>query len=376
MVSHYSADYLGMNSNRGDFPLPKPSNLQPRRVLHYAENAFSLRSSKMTTGVLRYGVHESVAVVDSTKVGRTADDVIGFGGPVPVVESIEAAMKFKPEILLLGTTPVGGRLNAELRAACLKAIDLGMDVWAGMHDFLINDPEVSAAAKKAGRELRDLRRPAPDLPVGKGRCRHAKSYISLMVGSDCAIGKMTVALEVVRAAEKKGINAEFVATGQVGIAIAGWGSPIDAIPGDFMAGAVERDVLSVDGADMILVEGQGSLLHPGYSSVTLALLHGSCPHSLILNHQVTRTEISNMETSIPLPPLDAIAAQYLELARFIRPTELVAVSFNTVGVDEATARKAIADAEDLLGVPGTDPVRFGADKLVDALAAHKKKLGL
>lgn len=347
------------------------------RVVHYGEGAFSIRSTKMTTGVLRYGRQTSVAVIDSTKVGKTAEEVIGFGGKVPVVASLADAMKFAPDTFLVGTTPVGGRVDVPLRKAILEAIDRGLHVHAGLHDFLTNDPEISAAAAKKGVELKDLRKPEPNLPVGKGLCRWSKSYISLMVGTDCATGKMTVALEIDRAARARGIKSEFVATGQCGIAIAGWGSPIDAIAGDFMAGAVERDILSVDGqADFILVEGQGSLLHPGFSSVTLALLHGACPHSLILNAQVTRTEISNMTGRIPIPSLDKVIKPYIDLAEPIRPTKLVAVSVNSYGVTEQEARDYIKAAEDLLQVPANDPVRFGADNLVDAIEAHRKSIGM
>jgi uncharacterized NAD-dependent epimerase/dehydratase family protein len=187
---------------------------------------------------------------------------------------------------------------------------------------------------------------------------------------------MTVALEVDRCAQKRGIKTEFIATGQCGIAIAGWGSPIDAIPGDFMAGCVERDVMSVDGqADMILVEGQGSLLHPGFSSVTLALLHGSIPHSIILNHQLTRKEISNIK-DVPIPSLTEVVRPYLDLASPFRRPHLVGISINTSGTSEEEALAAIAAAEKELGVPATDPIRFGPEKLVDALAAHKKLIGM
>lgn len=187
---------------------------------------------------------------------------------------------------------------------------------------------------------------------------------------------MTVALEIDRNARRRGIGSAFVPTGQCGIAIAGWGSPIDAIPGDFMAGMVERDVLSRDGADMILVEGQGSLYHPGFSAVTLGLIHGACPHSLILCHQVGRTAISTVP-DVPIPPLGEVAELYLALARTVRPEcRVVGVSLNTSGVSGDEARRAVEEAEALLGIPATDPVRFGPDPLVDALEAHRIGLGL
>lgn len=354
-----------------------PHNIEKKRILHLAEGKFSFRFSKMTTGVLRYGFHDSVAVIDSTKAGKTSQEILGIGGDVPVISSIEEGMKFNPQVLLVGITPAGGQLTDEVKKFCLDAIERGLDVWAGLHDFLVDDPDIASAAERNGVRLWDIRRPGKKLPVGAGLCRWSKSYISTMVGSDAAIGKMTVALEIDREARKRGIKSEFVATGQCGIAIAGWGSPIDAIAGDFMAGCVERDCLSVDGAaDFILVEGQGSLLHPGFSAVTLGLIHGSCPHSLILCHQTTRTEISNMK-DIPIPSLSVIAEMYLSVARPFRPdVKIIGVSLNTSGTTDEEARAAVEAAAKELGVPATDPVRYGAAPLVEAIEKHRREIGM
>lgn len=353
----------------------KHTAIPKKRLVHLAEGKFSLRSSKMTTGVLRYGYHENVAVIDSTKAGQTAQQVVGWGGDCPVVASLEESLKFKPEAILVGITPTGGRLPEDLRRVLLKAIDHGLDVYAGLHDFLTDDAELVAAAKAKGVMLWDIRKPGKQLPVGGGLTRYIKNYVSLMVGSDCAIGKMTVALEIDIAAKKRGIKSEFVATGQCGIAIAGWGSPVDAIAGDFMAGCVERDVLSCPDADLILVEGQGSLLHPGFSSVTLGLLHGACPDSMILCHQTTRKEVSNIR-EIPIPSLNEVMAPYIQLLKPMKPNaKFVGVSLNTSGVSDEEARAAIAAAEKETGLPATDPVRYGPEKLVDALDAHRKAIG-
>ena len=346
----------------------------PRRVVHLAEGKFSLRNSKMTTGVIRYSVHHSVAVIDSTQVGKTAQEVLGFGGDVPVIASLQDSYKYKPEVLLIGITPPGGQLPDYMRPMILEAMSQGMDIWAGLHDFLSEDAELTAAAARHGVKIWDIRKPGKKLPVGGGLCRWSKSYISLMVGTDCALGKMTVALEIDRVAKARGTHSEFVATGQCGIAIAGWGSPIDAIPGDFMAGCVERDVMSVEGADMILVEGQGALMHPGFSSVTLALIHGSCPDSLIMCHQLTRKEISNIK-GITIPSLTEVLKGYVEMARLIKPTTLVGVAINTSGVPDDEARAALKAAEAEMGVPATDVIRYGAEPLYDALMAHKKTIG-
>ncbi len=346
-----------------------------RRIAHLAEGLLSPRHAKTTCGVMRYSHHESVAVIDSTNAGRMAGELLhGLGAGVPVVGSVEDALALGPDTLLVGIAPTGGVLPPPWRETIARALASGVDVISGLHQFLCEMPELAAAAREGNASIWDVRRPGRELPVGGGLCRWAKSHITLMVGTDCSIGKMTVALEIERDARAKGLRAEFVATGQTGIMIAGWGSPIDAIPGDFMAGCVERDVLSVDGADMILVEGQGSLLHPGYSSVSLALLHGSCPDALILCHDVSRTEVSKIR-SVPFPPLLRVAEDCIRVLEPLKHAELVGVALNTSSVDEREARAACVAAAAACGVPATDPVRFGSAVLTDAIAAAARRSG-
>lgn len=351
------------------------SNDNIRRIVHLAEGKFAQRSAKMSVGVIRYGVHESVAVIDSTQAGKTCQQAIGAGGETPIVSTLAEALALKPDTLLIGTTPVGGRLPQESRGIVRAAIEANLDIWTGLHDFLSDDEELGSYAKEQGVKIWDIRKPAKNLPVGGGLCRWSKSYVSLMVGTDCALGKMTVALEIDREAQRTGINTAFIATGQTGIAIAGWGSPVDAIAGDFMAGAVERDVLSVDGkVDMILVEGQGSLLHPGYSPVTLGLMHGCCPDSMILCGQITRTEISNIK-DLPIPSLSVVGKLYTDLIAPVKPSEIVGIAINTSGVDEEEAKAYLKEVENECGLPATDTVRFGAGPLVAALNEHRKSIG-
>lgn len=346
-----------------------------RRIAHLAEGLLSPRHAKTTCGVMRYGHHESVAVIDSTNAGRTAGELLGgLGAGVPVVASLKDALALGPDTLLVGIAPTGGVLPLAWRETIARALAAGLDVISGLHEFLADLPELAAAAREGNATIWDVRRPGRDLPVGGGLCRWAKSHITLMVGTDCSIGKMTVALEIERDARSRGLKAEFVATGQTGIMIAGWGSPIDAIPGDFMAGCVERDVLSVDGADMILVEGQGSLLHPGYSSVSLALLHGSCPDALILCHDVSRNEVSKIR-SVPFPPLLRVAEDCIRILEPLKRAELVGVALNTSSLDEAQARAACEQASRECGVPATDPVRFGAGVLTRAIIESDAKRG-
>ncbi|MBI5153841.1 DUF1611 domain-containing protein [Candidatus Poribacteria bacterium] len=261
-----------------------------------------------------------------------------------------------------------------MRRTVLEAIEGGLEVWSGLHEFLADDPEFAAAARAAGIRIWDVRRPPREMPVGSGFCANAKSHICLFVGSDCAIGKMTAALELQREFHRRGRRAEFVATGQTGIMISGWGHPIDAIPGDFMAGCVEKDCLSVDGqCDFILVEGQGSLYHPGFSSVTLALMHGAMPGTMILCHQPGRTRISKRE-HIPIPPLRDIAAYYEQVMAPLRPSRVVGIALNTWGMEESAARAACDSAAAETGLPATDPSRFGCAALAEALENKERVL--
>lgn len=357
-------------------PLPRalrmltPYDLQkPRRIAHLAEGLLNPRRAKTTTGVLRYGHHANVCVIDSTNAGKTADAVVGCGAGVPIVASLEEAVACGADTLLVGVANSGGTLPDGYRPIIAAALRDGLDVLSGLHDFLADDPALVEAARLSGAAIWDVRRAPANLPVGSGKARFLKQRIVYTAGTDAALGKMTTSLELERAARAAGIRATFVATGQTGIMIAGWGSPVDALAGDFMAGAVERDVLSVaDRSDVILVEGQGSLWHPGFSAVTLGILHGACPDAYILCHEVGREEIAN-SNGVRIPPLDVVARGYEAAMGWIRPAKLIGVALNSSKVDEATARRAIDEAEALLGVPATDPVRFGCGKLVRVLAA-------
>jgi len=352
-----------------------PNETIARRLVHLAEGEFHPKYAKTSSGVIRYGVHDTVAVIDSTKAGKTCRDVLGQNCDAPVVASLEEAMAFGPDCLLLGTAPRGGALPDSWRAIVLDAIEHGLDVYSGLHTFLSEDEEFSAAAKRRGVRLWDVRKAPKGLPVGFGACRWAKSYISLTVGSDCSVGKMTASLELQRALSKRGLKAEFVATGQTGILIAGRGHPIDAIPGDFMAGAVEKDCLALDGhCDVILVEGQGTLLHPGYSSVTMGILHGCLPDSVVVCHQPSRTEIA-YDYKIPFPPLSVVGQMHAEAVGWLKPCRPVGCALATYDLDETTARKFVEEIGRETGLPTTDAVRFGADNVADAIIAHMKEIG-
>jgi uncharacterized NAD-dependent epimerase/dehydratase family protein len=210
--------------------------------------------------------------------------------------------------------------------------------------------------------------------VPSGANLRVDGYIVLTVGSDCALGKMTVCLELDAEAQRRGIASGFVPTGQTGIAIAGWGIAVDEVVSDFVAGATERLVL--EGAEragpgaVLWIEGQGSISHPAYSGVTLGLLHGSAAHAMVLVHEPGRTHI-DMPGGPPIPPLPQLIDDYQRMARYVRPADVVAVSLKTNRLSEEAALAAIAAAERETGLPADDPVRFGSGKLLDAVLAAR-----
>jgi len=320
--------------------------------------------AKTMRGVLRYRRDDVVAILDSARpAGETEDGV-------PVVQTVDDSLRFDPNTALVGVATQGGRFPPawiELLTAC---IEQGLDVENGLHVFLGDDPELRELAANHSVELRDLRRPPRDISTATGANLEVPGTIVLTVGSDCAIGKMTVSLELDLAARARGVRSVFVPTGQTGIAIAGWGIAVDAVVADFIAGAAERLVVegAARGGELLWVEGQGALLHPIYSGVTLGLYHGSAPHLLVLCHEAGRTEIEGAGGGPHrIPPLADLVELHERMALPVRPARVAAVALNTRLLDEPGARAAIAAAEAETGLPADDPVRFGAAKLADAV---------
>jgi len=320
---------------------------------------------KTMRGVLRYRRDDVVAILDSTRAGETEDSV-------PVVGTVEEALPLGPTTALVGVVTQGGRFPPEWMKLLHACVEHGLDVENGLHVFLGDDPELRALAEDRGVELRDLRRPPADLSTATGENLGVDATIVLTVGSDCAIGKMTVSCELDLEARRRGLRSVFVPTGQTGMAIAGWGIAIDAVVADFLAGAAERLVVEgrARGGELLWVEGQGALLHPVYSGVALGLYHGSVPHLLVLCHEVGRTEIEGAGGGThAIPPLSELVELHERFALPARPARVVAVALNTRALGEDEARAAVAAAEEETGLTADDPVRFGAARLVDAVLA-------
>ena len=287
---------------------------------------------------------------------------------IPVVGTVNDALCFNPTTAIVGVATQGGRFPPAWRALLKSCISKGLDVENGLHEFVGDDPELAELASRHGVELRDLRRPPPGLSVPSGENLKVPATIVLTVGSDCAIGKKTVAVELDLEARRRGLRSVFVPTGQTGIAIAGWGIAVDAVISDFLAGAAEWLVVEGHrrGGELLFVEGQGSLSHPAYSGVTLGLVHGSAPHLFVLCHKAGAREVEGFPGH-PLPPLPELVELHERISLPARPAKVAGIALNTAGLDEDAARAAIAEAADETGLPADDPVRFGAGTLLDAV---------
>jgi D-glutamate N-acetyltransferase len=333
------------------------------------EGLFDDHHAKTAHGVIRYGTREVVAVVDSSQAGRTASEVVPFcEKPVPIVATIAEAVERGAGTMLIGVAPTGGRLDDAWRALVLEAIDRGLNIESGLHTILADDPQFRAAAEERGVGLRDLRLVPPDLGVPRGPgSRRPGVRVVHSVGSDVAIGKKAVTVELDAASRARGMRSVYVPTGQTGIAIAGWGIAVDHVLSDYVSGAAER-LVDEGGTrgDLLFVEGQGSLFHPAYSAVTLGLLHGCSPDVLVLAHRADATHFEGYP-DVALPPLPELIEAYEMICRPLHPARVAAIALNTSRLSGDEAREAIARTEDLTGLTADDLVRFGPDRVLEAV---------
>jgi uncharacterized NAD-dependent epimerase/dehydratase family protein len=290
-------------------------------------------------------------------VGRLAD---ALDGPSP------------PDGLLIGIAPTGGKLPESWRSTILEAIGAGLDIHSGLHQFLGDDPEFAAAAERAGTRLIDYRRPPDRMDTTVGRRHLPGKRVVLTVGTDCAIGKMSVALELVAAARRDGKAAVMVPTGQTGMMIEGWGVAVDRVISDFTNGTVEWLVeQGEERGDWVIVEGQGSIDHPAYSAVTMGLIHGATPHAMVMVHKpgLVEHDFDHLpEASFPIARLGPFIELHERIAGMVAPSKVVAMALNTsLYPDDDDARRVIAEVADETGLPADDPVRFGAGRLWPAV---------
>lgn len=333
-----------------------------QKLALYMEDSLGKQEGKMGSGVLRYSPNEIVCVIDSTKVGIAEADLPPMARKCPIVATIDEAKSLGADAVVLGIAPPGGLIPQAWYAHLDRAIELGMSLVNGLHEQLrLRYPNLSP-----GQWIWDIRQEPAGLQPGRGLARGLSNRRLLMIGTDMSIGKMTAGLEIWRHAREQGVNSEFVATGQIGITVTGRGIPLDAIRLDYACGAVEREVMAAKEADLIVVEGQGSLVHPG-STANLPLIRGTVPTHFILCHRAGQETLYRL-TDVKIPPLEKLIRLYEDLSECggtYPRAKTTAVCLNTAQLkSDEEAQRACEEIENKLSIPCVDPIRHGPARLV------------
>jgi uncharacterized NAD-dependent epimerase/dehydratase family protein len=334
-----------------------------RRIVVLTEGHTNPHTAKTASCMIRYKRDEIVALLDSTQRGKTTDELLGVGGDLPVIGSLAEAAP--ADTLLLGIAPPGGKIPGPWRAIILEAIERGMGIWSGLHDFVSDDPQFAAAAAARGVPLVDVRK---NNERGVARRVGIRSDCLRIhtVGHDCSIGKMVASVELAQGLRRRGVDAKFIATGQTGIMVEGDGLPLDCVVADFVAGAAEKMVLQQQHHEVLVVEGQGSLVHPSYSGVTLSLLHGCVPHGLIFVYEIGRMVVTGVD-HVPIPSIGSLLKMYDMMANANFQCRILGIAVNSRRVSAAEAAAERARVRDEFGLPVCDVIRDGADELLDAI---------
>lgn len=318
--------------------------------------------------LLRYCQASVVAVIDQQCAGQSLSELTGIACDAPIVDSVASALPYQPDVLVIGIAPSGGVLPDNWWQEVKQGVAAGLSVVNGLHTPMACDPELKALLKE-GQQIWDIRREPAELGIGSGKARSLNCRRILTVGTDMSVGKMSASIELHRSAQRRGIRSQFLATGQAGVMISGEGIPLDAVRVDFAAGAVEQMVMRCgNNQDLLVIEGQGSLLHPG-STATLPLIRGTQPTALILVHRAGQTHIHHHQ-HVPIPPLSKVIELYemvAEAAGAFVSVPVVAVALNTGHLPKKQADAAIEQVKAETGLPCTDVVRYGADLLLEAV---------
>lgn len=370
----------GTETQKSDKPQPTPSERirlqqRPRRYLALLTEGFEIFRNKTTMGMLRYCPEDVTCVIDSTHAGQDLHELTGLGEGIPIVESVQEAQQYGPEYLVIGVTTPGGFLPEEVRTHVYKAIRAKMGVISGLHEGLNADPNIASLSCRHAVELIDLREvPEEETFISSGRATETRAVRVLTVGTDCNLGKMTTSIQMeMFMRNRMRIRARFVATGQNGMLIKGRGVCVDRVISDFAAGAVERLMLREDeDMDILIVEGQGAILSPPFSGVSMSLLHGSLPDAMILCHRAGRKVHRNSE--VPIPPVVEYVEHYNRMLQPLhKDGRVVAISVNTQGMTDAEAQKHLDRIREDTGLPTADVVREGhpgCKRLVQAVLQH------
>jgi D-glutamate N-acetyltransferase len=322
------------------------------------------REAKTAHGVIRYTSDRIACILDRDHAGDDLSVVMPeLGRDVPIVASLDEARAYRPTSLLLGVATPGGWIPPHWRTWVVEAIGDGLEIVNGLHGFLKDDAELVRLAEARGTRLWDVREPPSDIALCSGKAAEVPQRIVLTVGSDCAVGKMSVSLELAACGAALGVRTEFVATGQTGIVIAGRGIAVDRVIADFLAGAAERLVLECSpDSEVLIVEGQGGLWHPAYGAVTLGLLYGCAPEVFVMCHQVGHTAIEEPPYTT-LPSLPEMIAGYEATAATVRTAKVACVALNCRGLSPDQARQAIDETEATTGLPAGDVFAGDGPKL-------------
>ncbi len=321
---------------------------------------------KTGLAILRYSEAQIVAVIDREHPGQSLTELTGIKRNVPIVSSVAASLEYKPEVLVIGIAPKGGVLPDDYWHELKDAVAAGMSVVNGLHTPLANIPELKSQLKP-GQIIWDVRKEPANISIATGAARTLSCRRVLTVGTDMSVGKMSTSLELHHASRLRSRRSKFLATGQTGLMLEGDGVALDAVRVDYAAGAVEQMVMRYGkNYDILYIEGQGSLLHPG-STATLPLIRGSQPTQMIPVHRAGQTHVID---TVPIPPLSEVVKLYEAVAYAggaFAPTKVVGIALNTRHLDESAAKEAIAETMAKTGLPCTDAVRFGAGLLLDAV---------
>jgi uncharacterized NAD-dependent epimerase/dehydratase family protein len=347
-------------------PAQSPIQSPASKIAVLLHEGIQGRQGKTGLALVRFRPEAIAVVIDAQSAGGNWRELTGIPLDVPIVASVAEALAYDPNWLAIGIAPSGGVLPEPWMDEVTQAVAAGLSVMNGLHTRLADRPALQALLQPH-QTLWDIRQEPPGLRVGSGAARGLKNRRVLTVGTDMSVGKMSTSLALHRAALAHGVRSQFLATGQAGVMIAGSGIPLDAIRVDFAAGAVEGLVMAAD-ADLLHIEGQGSLLNPA-STATLPLLRGSQPTALILVHRAGQTHIRNYP-QVPIPRLDRVVAMYEAVAEAggaFAPAPVVGIALNTAHLSQGEAQSAIAQAHDQTGLPCIDPVRYGPDLLLEAV---------
>lgn len=340
-----------------------------RKIVALTEGYSNPQSAKTARNLIYYNPGEVIALFDRENHGKTSLDLLGVGN-VPVITSFAGAEK--ADTLVIAVALPGGKIPDSYKEIIIQAIHRNMNIVSCGHHFISDDPEIVKEAERKNVSLKDIRR-NNEKQVAERKNISDSCLRILTVGNDCSLGKMVTSLELARALQKKDYDAKFCATGQTGILIEGDGVPIDAVVGDYINGSAEKLVINNQNHNILIIEGQASIIHPRYSSVSLGLLHGSMPHGMIMCYEAGREYFYNMN-GIKIPPMEQVVNLYEQMASVMYPSKVIGFAINSKKLTRAEAEKERIRIKEQFGLPACDVVRDGSDELIDAIVNYKQHI--